>query len=823
MNKLLLTVTLLSAVTLTYLGLSVSLDGSRSLSFQVQSSPTGTVLGANELGQSASPFSAEQDHLVARQVNGQWEIANFASYKKIDVRTSKHDAFYLKRWLLKKGDFIHFGFPSGQVDILVEKVGKNEIHIKEMNSGRVVSWVDCTLDPKESVYQPNVSWRTDAQWRLRNLREKEIHLFSFGGNVNQSKHWMLPSIPQGAARVVWYDGQLWLAPGTGDVHVSMTRPGEKPRSFSDIWLPLDGPRGKVERLVVGRTYYQVDATPSSLTLTPIANQDIHFVDGDNSKLPNNFEKLTWIGQGRSNVNDWLVQSWYKVLALLVIGVTVAWHIRKGHSAAHATLAGAGQTLPVKLVSCVGAVVFLPLSYLVYKSSLDLRFIMFLAWLPWATATVILALNPKANRDGQRLWSFGVLLAFIGLIALFQLAAGADNTKWLKYFQRHSFAIAAFGWLLCLVNAVPGQNVRSIVGFPDSKFELAHMLFWKSIRVIPLVGLLALVAQIPFGNEHGLRLPLFTGQPSELGKLALVIASAIAGRRFLELRYETNKRPLMLLLSIFRLLALVIALGWLALGLTHDYSPIIIMAVFLCAWIWNIAAPLDDGQSIPSSASLKRCKAIRAVIVFVVILFTTSVWWLHEHPKSVQEMAWLPQSDRFQVWAEPDLHPHTGHQVLMSMNLIGRGGWFGAEESWFGRNESGNDLPAVQDDFILSFVIYKFGGVAGLILALTQLGYLWTLFSISSKLKTWACAPGDYQRREYGLILSLIIFGLAWMTATQWAISWGNVLGLIPVMGQPMTWLSAGNSHMYAMAFPTFLMGLLGSIVLSYSKQNEPSG
>jgi cell division protein FtsW (lipid II flippase) len=48
---------------------------------------------------------------------------------------------------------------------------------------------------------------------------------------------------------------------------------------------------------------------------------------------------------------------------------------------------------------------------------------------------------------------------------------------------------------------------------------------------------------------------------------------------------------------------------------------------------------------------------------------------------------------------------------------------------------------------------------------------------------------------------------------HWLISWGNVLGLLPIMGQPMTWISSGNSHLLALGLPTVLLALLAARVL----------
>jgi cell division protein FtsW (lipid II flippase) len=82
-----------------------------------------------------------------------------------------------------------------------------------------------------------------------------------------------------------------------------------------------------------------------------------------------------------------------------------------------------------------------------------------------------------------------------------------------------------------------------------------------------------------------------------------------------------------------------------------------------------------------------------------------------------------------------------------------------------------------------------------------------MFEISSRL-----AQRQRNQELYAAhnILGNILFGLAWVHLLHWIISWGNVLGLLPIMGQPMTWLSAGNSHLMAIGMITLILAMVGS-------------
>ena len=62
-----------------------------------------------------------------------------------------------------------------------------------------------------------------------------------------------------------------------------------------------------------------------------------------------------------------------------------------------------------------------------------------------------------------------------------------------------------------------------------------------------------------------------------------------------------------------------------------------------------------------------------------------------------------------------------------------------------------------------------------------------------------------------------------MHVAHWLISWGNTLGLLPVMGQPMTWLTAGNSHIVGFALLIgFLATVTGWINNTYVAEELPS-
>jgi cell division protein FtsW (lipid II flippase) len=166
---------------------------------------------------------------------------------------------------------------------------------------------------------------------------------------------------------------------------------------------------------------------------------------------------------------------------------------------------------------------------------------------------------------------------------------------------------------------------------------------------------------------------------------------------------------------------------------------------------------------------------------------------------------LMNADRFQVWANPSLYPHSGSQVIDSMTLISNSSAFGQEE-WFSVNTSEiMQLPAVQDDFIATFLCNHFGYIPALGLLALQLLLVWGIARLSNELLHNDNRYSSALERQIGYSGNLFCYGFAGLLIAHWLISWSNVLGLLPVMGQPMAILSAGGSNLMLFVVPCLLL------------------
>jgi len=116
------------------------------------------------------------------------------------------------------------------------------------------------------------------------------------------------------------------------------------------------------------------------------------------------------------------------------------------------------------------------------------------------------------------------------------------------------------------------------------------------------------------------------------------------------------------------------------------------------------------------------------------------------------------------------------------------------------------LPAVQDDFIMSFFIYRFGVDYTVILFIIQL--LMILLIIDTILKKYIWKGGNYTNDAVQQVLCFLSLGGIGLFILHWSIALSNALGELPVMGQPMTLISSANSHIVFMVTPIVVTLLL---------------
>lgn len=116
------------------------------------------------------------------------------------------------------------------------------------------------------------------------------------------------------------------------------------------------------------------------------------------------------------------------------------------------------------------------------------------------------------------------------------------------------------------------------------------------------------------------------------------------------------------------------------------------------------------------------------------------------------------------------------------------------------------VPVVQSDFAATYIVTRHGNAAAVLLIALQACFIFLVIALYLKLQ--AKRSRDPVETGADQALACIALGAGMLFLMQWILAWSNAFGLLPVMGQPMTWLSAGTSHHLFMAIPAALVLLV---------------
>ncbi|HET9629739.1 MAG TPA: rod shape-determining protein RodA [Novosphingobium sp.] len=323
------------------------------------------------------------------------------------------------------------------------------------------------------------------------------------------------------------------------------------------------------------------------------------------------------------------------------------------------------------------------------------------------------------------------LTIFGATVLYSAAGGSLRPWALTHFLRF-FAFLAM--------AVAISRVRK-----DTFKQLAYPIYGV---IVVLLVLVELVGGIGGGSQRWLNLGFMTLQPSELMKPGIVLVLA----RFYDDLPASMTASWRALIPAVMLLAvpagLVIIQPDLGTGLAITFGATVV--VFLAGvpiW-WFVSA----------GAAL----AVIAPVAFFTVL--------HDY-----------QRQRVFVFLDPAKDPlGTGYHILQSTIAIGSGGFFG---KGFGNGSQSHldYLPEAHTDFVFATMAEEWGMLGGLFVIGT---FAWVL--------AWALKVA---RSATGRFDQLLAMGMAFTMFFYVCINLMMVMGLAPVVGIPLPFMSHGGSSM----------------------------
>lgn len=159
-----------------------------------------------------------------------------------------------------------------------------------------------------------------------------------------------------------------------------------------------------------------------------------------------------------------------------------------------------------------------------------------------------------------------------------------------------------------------------------------------------------------------------------------------------------------------------------------------------------------------------------------------------------------QQQRIATFLDPTANPATtGYNVNQAIIAVGSGGWFG-QGLGAGSQSQGNFLPSQHTDFIFAVLAEKLGFLGGLLTIGAFLVLVLRSFWISQM------APDKFG--------GLLAIGLTSMLLFHVFINVGMNLGIMPVTGIPLPFISAGGSSMLV---SMFAIGVVQSVYIRRKK------
>lgn len=377
----------------------------------------------------------------------------------------------------------------------------------------------------------------------------------------------------------------------------------------------------------------------------------------------------------------------------------------------------------------------------------------------------------------------ILLVLIGLVIQYSTKAGIEVQNQSNIFQRQIIWFCVGILIAILMIFIPTKML----------FALAYPMY--AIALMSLVYVL-FQGSGQGGSDRWIRVGGLTIQPSEIAKVAVVIALA---RYLSQCKIQNNK--LVDLLIVFALVAVPVFLikEQPDLGTSLVYLSIIIPILY---WAgiqpFTLFVILSPFLSVVTSfqfiyfliwmlviigvlyLSQKRLLVIIGLfLINIAVGLVTPELWNNLKPYQQQRIIILidPQQDA----------RGTGYQVIQSMNAIGSGGITG-KGFLKGTQTQLKFLPEQSTDFIFSVLGEEFGFIGIMTVLLLYFLLISRLIYIAVNAKN--------------KFKSLIVMGFASIILFHIFVNTGMTVNLMPVTGLPLPFLSYGGSFLVTLLMMT---------------------
>ncbi len=380
----------------------------------------------------------------------------------------------------------------------------------------------------------------------------------------------------------------------------------------------------------------------------------------------------------------------------------------------------------------------------------------------------------------------VILTILGGLTIYSVEYNAGWTDWWQH-----WLVGSIGLLLAF----------AIARWPYDQLLQLHWLTY-AITNISLVAVLG-VGTSALGAQRWITIGSLNIQPSEFAKLGVLITLAAV----------LHQRPINHPLDIPKVVWVTL-LPWALIFVQPDLGTALVFAAITLgmlywagakiSWLLLLGSPLLSAimcnLSIPiwlilvivmgllAWYSLPWMRITSVIVVLVVNLIAAEIG--HLIWKVLQDY----QKQRLILFLDPSQDPlGGGYHLIQSRIAIGAGQLWG--QGWRrGTQTQLNFIPEQHTDFIFSAIGEELGFIGCMFVIVAFLGICWRLLVVAAN-----------ARDNFGSLLAIGVFS---MILFQAVVNVGMTIGMAPVTGIPLPWVSYGRS---ALLTNFIALGLVESV------------
>ena len=319
----------------------------------------------------------------------------------------------------------------------------------------------------------------------------------------------------------------------------------------------------------------------------------------------------------------------------------------------------------------------------------------------------------------------------------------------------------------VVNAAAGVVLLIVVSIID--YELYRRWQWGLYMFTVLsIAAVYVVGTVTRGSRRWIELPFFNLQPSQLG---LFLITLTLGAFLVDRMELLGTRKITIMALVYAAVPAALVFFQPDFGTSTVYIALVLALLFFYGTPWTHFA---------------------ALVGLGMAAFVAVIWAL---PLAGVELIKSYQMDRLLVFLDPGRDPgDTGYNVVQSMIAVGSGALTGRGEQ--ATQTTLDFLPEHHTDFIFAVISERNGFLGASVLLVLYALFIWRALRIAVM-----------ARDMYGSILA---GGIGVMLLFQVFVNIGMTIGIMPVTGIPLPFISYGGAAMI-----TFLMlvGLLEAIHL----------